>query len=359
MKKPLLSNFRKIVFAFAAITITVSACKKEEEEVDDEIPESTTTPYNLVIPAGFPAMNIPIDNALTVEGVALGRRLFYDPILSSNNLVSCSSCHNQQMAFTDNGSQYSFGVDSIAGTRNSMPIMNLGWAPNFFWDGGATNLESQAIAPITDPIEMHQTLDETVSKLNIHPEYPALFNKAFGSSVITSAALIRAIAQFERTIISANSKYDKFLKGEVTLTTQEQSGLAIYTDAAKGNCNSCHTLGGTFTNYDFKNNGLDVVSTDEGRGRITTLESDKGKFKTPSLRNIAVSGPYMHDGRFSTLEQCVNHYNTGIQNHPNLATEFTGAISGRMSAQEMQDLVAFLNTLTDESYLTNSAYGKP
>jgi cytochrome c peroxidase len=140
MNQPLLFKIRKGLFAFLAVAITVSACKKDEIEEEEEVPVPTTTPYNLVIPAGFPAMNIPIDNELTVEGVALGRRLFYDPILSSNNLVSCSSCHNQQMAFTDNGNQYSVGVDSIAGFRNSMPIMNLGWSPNLFWDGGATNL---------------------------------------------------------------------------------------------------------------------------------------------------------------------------------------------------------------------------
>lgn len=359
MNQPLLFNIRRGFIAFLVVSISISACKKDEVEEEEEVPVETTTPYNLVIPAGFPAMNIPIDNELTVEGVALGRRLFYDPILSSNNLVSCGSCHNQQMAFTDNGNQYSIGVDSIAGFRNSMPIMNLGWSPSFFWDGGATNLESQAIAPITDPIEMHQTLDETLAKLNSHPEYPQLFNKAFGSSIITSATLIRAIAQFERTIISANSKYDKFLKGETTLTTQESNGLAIYMDVNKGNCNSCHTLGGTFTDYEFRNNGLDLVSADSGRARITLLEADRGKFKTPSLRNIAVSAPYMHDGRFSSLEQVVNHYNTGIQNHPNLAPQLASAVSGRMSAQEMQDLIAFLNTFTDETYLSNPAYGKP
>lgn len=359
MNQPLHFRIRKGLIAFFAIAIMVSACKKDEKEEEDEIPTPSTTPYNLVIPAGFPAMNIPIDNELTVEGVALGRRLFYDPILSSNNLVSCASCHNQQVAFTDNGNQYSFGVDSIAGFRNSMPIMNLGWAPSFFWDGGASNLESQVIAPITDPIEMHQTLDETLAKLNSHPEYPNLFNKAFGSSQITSAALIRAIAQFERTVISANSKYDKYVKGEITLTAQENSGMEVYMNVNKGNCNSCHTLGGTFTDYEFRNNGLDVVSADSGRARVTLSETDRGKFKTPSLRNIAVSGPYMHDGRFSSLEQVVNHYNTGLQNHPNLAPELASAVSGRMSAQEMQDLVEFLNTFTDETFLTNPAYGKP
>lgn len=357
MKLPKRLYLLKGFFTFLVVAVAVSACKKDEVEEEEPVPSAT--PYNLVIPAGFPAMNIPIDNELTVEGIALGRRLFYDPILSSNNLVSCSSCHNQQMAFTDNGNQFSVGVDSIAGFRNSMPIMNLGWSPNLFWDGGATNLESQAIAPITDPIEMHQTLDAALAKLNSHPEYPTLFNKAFGSSIITTATLVRAIAQFERIVISANSKYDKYVKNEITLTAQESNGMSVYMDANKGNCNSCHTLGGTFTDYEFRNNGLDVVSTDEGRARITTLAGDIGKFKTPSLRNIATTGPYMHDGRFSSLEQVVNHYNTGIQSHPNLAPQLASAVPNRMNSQEMQDLVAFLNTFTDESFLTNPAYGKP
>ena len=332
-------------------------CAKDEQIVSTQI--SGPTPYTLVIPPGLPAMVIPANNPMTVEGVALGKRLFFDPILSGDNSISCGTCHLQQFGFTDSLRQFSTGIDQIAGNRNSMPIMNLGWERNFFWDGGASNLESQVIGPIENPIEMHETLSNAIAELNAHPEYPHLFEKAFGSSTIITSNLIKAIAQFERTLISGNSRYDKHAQHALSLTEQEIRGMNVFTDFDKGDCAHCHVLGSTFTDHEFRNNGLDVVSEDLGRGRITLNPSDNGKFKTPGLRNIAVTGPYMHDGRFATLEQVIEHYNNGIQPHPNLDPRLAEMPAGRMSAQDVEDIIAFLHTLTDTEFLTNPAFQKP
>ncbi|MEZ5174155.1 MAG: cytochrome c peroxidase [Bacteroidia bacterium] len=296
-----------------SIIVFVAACNKETD-----LPERTDflEPYILQTPAGFPAMQIPTENPLTKQGVELGRKLFYDPILSGNNTMSCGTCHVQEFGFTDNGLALSIGIDGIAGTRNSMPVMNLGWDSKFFWDGGAADLESQVIGPIQNPVEMHEDLSNAIAELNAHPEYPALFKQVFGESPITSAHVMKAIAQFERTLISGNSKYDKYLRGEAVLTPQELQGMDLFTSFDKGDCSHCHVLGSTFTDFEFKNNGLDSVYADEGRYRITLNPDDLGRFKTPSLRNIEVTAPYMHDGRFSTLMEVIQHYNSGFANHP-------------------------------------------
>lgn len=326
------------------------SCRKEEE------PVTGPTPYDLSIPSALPAMNIPADNPLTVEGVSLGKKLFYDRILSGDNSQSCGSCHNQSFGFTDNNRALSIGIDQVAGTRNSMPLFNLGYATNFFWDGGATSLESQVVGPITNPVEMHEDLNNCVYELNNHPEYPGLFKRAFGSDSITISMVMKAIAQFERTLLSGDSKYDRWLRGRATLTPQEESGRLVYVSAAKGDCTHCHILGSTFSDFAYKNNGLDSISADSGRARITLNPTDMGKFKTPSMRNIAVTSPYMHDGRFTTLEQVVDHYNTGFHYAVNLDPNLQNAVKGRMSAQEMADLVAFLHTLTDSTFLTNQTF---
>ena len=197
------------------------ACNKCEDDTP------AATPYSLVIPDGLPPMNIPTSNPLTVEGVALGKRLFYDPILSGNNTQSCASCHIQITGFSET-TQFSTGIDGIHGNRNAMPLINLGWQTKFFWDGGANGLESQVMGPITNPIEMHESMANAVAELNAHAEYPELFKAAFGSAEVTSQNIMRAIAQFERTLISGNSKYDKYMRGEVLLSAQELNGKAIF-----------------------------------------------------------------------------------------------------------------------------------
>ena len=341
---------KKIIVAILfVIPLLFVACDKGEEDMP------IATPYTLVIPEGLPPMNIPATNPLTVEGVALGKRLFYDPILSANNTQSCASCHIQENGFSET-SQYSTGIDGIEGNRNAMPLINLGWQTKFFWDGGANGLESQVIGPITNPIEMHETLANVVAKLNAHTEYPELFKAAFGSAEASSQNIMRAIAQFERTLISGNSKYDQYMRGEALLTAQELNGKALFEDMEKGDCVHCHSMGSTFSDFEFRNTGLDSIPVDEGRYMITLNASDKGKFKTPSLRNVELTAPFMHDGRFQTLLECVQHYNTGFRYSANLDPNLTFAVKGRMTQQEMEDIVAFLKTLTDMEFVNNPAF---
>ena len=341
---------KKIIVAILfVIPLLFVACDKGEEDMP------IATPYTLVIPEGLPPMNIPATNPLTVEGVALGKRLFYDPILSANNTQSCASCHIQENGFSET-SQYSTGIDGIEGNRNAMPLINLGWQTKFFWDGGANGLESQVIGPITNPIEMHETLANVVAKLNAHAEYPELFKAAFGSAEASSQNIMRAIAQFERTLISGNSKYDQYMRGEALLTAQELNGKALFEDMEKGDCVHCHSMGSTFSDFEFRNTGLDSIPVDEGRYLITLNQGDRGKFKTPSLRNVELTAPFMHDGRFQTLLECVQHYNTGFRYSANLDPNLSFAVKGRMTQQEMEDLVAFMKTLTDMEFVNNPAF---
>lgn len=346
----------RVLFIVITSGLLFSACNKDKDPVFEPMgPEA----YDLVIPAGFPPMNIPVNNPLTKHGVALGRKLFYDPILSGDNTMSCGTCHVQEYGFTDRGFALSTGIDGLTGTRNSMPIMNLGWDRRFFWDGGASDLESQSIDPILNPLEMHEDLGNALEELNNHPEYPALFQFVFGETPIKTVHVMKAIAQFERTLISGNSKYDKYLRGESSLTTQELLGMEVFTAFDKGDCAHCHVLGSTFTDYEFKNNGLDSVYADEGRFRITFNPDDVGKFKTPSLRNIEVTGPYMHDGRFSTLAEVIEHYNSGFAEHPNLDPLIAEHQRNRLTQEEKQALEDFLLTLTDHDFLTNPAFAAP
>ena len=341
---------KKIIVAFIFIApLLFVACDKGEDEVP------AATPYTLVIPQGLPPMNIPSNNPLTVEGVALGKRLFYDPILSADNTQSCASCHLQETGFSET-TQYSTGIDGIEGNRNAMPLINLGWQTKFFWDGGANGLESQVIGPITNPIEMHETMENVVAKLNGHAEYPDLFKAAFGSADVSSQNIMRAIAQFERTLISGNSKYDQYIRGETFLSSQELNGLSLFTDMEKGDCSHCHSLGYTFSDFEFRNTGLDSIPLDEGRYLITLNQGDRGKFKTPSLRNVELTAPFMHDGRFQTLLECVQHYNTGFRYSANLDPNLSFAVKGRMTQQEMEDLVAFMETLTDLEFVNNPEF---
>ena len=348
MQKKVLISVLTLAFALLAF----QACKP------DSNPPGPTA-YKLEIPAGLPAMDIPTDNPLSVEGIALGRKLFYDPILSGDNTMSCGSCHKQKFAFTDSTLQLSVGIDGVAGMRNTMSLVNLGYQRKFFWDGGAADMESQVIGPIQNPVEMHQALPQMVQELNAHKDYPALFEKVFGSSTITTPMVMRAIAQFERTLISGNSKWDQYKRGTATLTAEEARGKDIFEAEDKGDCTHCHSLGSTFSDFEFRNTGLDSIAVDAGRALITFLASDSGKFKTPSLRNIAVTAPYMHDGRFKTLGECIDHYNTGFRYTTYLDGNIKRLVKGRLSPQDKADLVAFLNTLTDHEFLNNPKFAKP
>ncbi|MFN4886309.1 MAG: cytochrome-c peroxidase [Bacteroidota bacterium] len=330
-------------------TAILASCKPEVEE------PVYGTPYTLVIPQGLPTMAIPANNPMTYEGIALGKKLFYDPILSGDNTQSCASCHLQINGFTD-PNQFSTGIDGVQGNRNAMPLINLGWQTKFFWDGGANGLESQVLGPITNPIEMHEDLANAIAELSADADYPSLFKAAFGTEEITSQSIMRAIAQFERTLISGNSKYDKYMRGEVQLTQQELDGMNLFSDMDKGDCVHCHVMGSTFSDFEFRNTGLDSIYADAGRYIITLNENDRGKFKTPSLRNIELTAPYMHDGRFQTLLECVQHYNTGFHYSQNLDPNLFFATKGRMTIQEMEAIVAFMKTLTDTEFITNPAF---
>lgn len=357
------------ICCFVTVFILV-ACQKDPEvqTQPDARPDTTSeykpTPYTLDLPLGFTSMPIPANNPLTVEGVALGKKLFFDKILSQNQTQSCASCHNQTFGFTDNGKQFSAGIFGQLGERNAMPLFNLAWVEQFtkdnhrfFWDGGAATLEDQVLGPITNPIEMNETLKNVIAKLQAHPEYPGLFKKAFGTDSITTKLLMFAIAQFERTIVSGNTRFDYFrMFGDPSyLTDQERRGYDLFIREDKADCFHCHNPSSVFSS-DFKFHHNGHQSADKGLGRITGNPEDNGKFRTPSIRNLVFTAPYMHDGRFNTLEEVVNFYDTGaIRVAP--ADEFIAKHSNGLglTTQEKQDLVAFLKTLTDSTLLTNPA----
>jgi cytochrome c peroxidase len=359
------------------IIILLASCREDDDIVDEVIPpnnpevKSDPTPYALEIPPHFNRINypnIPIDNPMTVEGVALGKKLFFEKMLSKDNSISCGSCHAPSEAFNDRGMVKSLGVGGTQSIRNAMPLFNLAWGSvtsrRFNWHGSVTTLEEQALGPVRDPLEMQETWINVASKLQGTNEYPQLFEKAFGTNIIDSNLVVKAIAQFERTLISGDSKFDRYflenfesidLPGDNDLTAQEQRGFNIYVAEEKGDCFHCH--GSQFqilwTTNEFINNGLDA-NPDSGLAWITKNPLDVGKFKTPSLRNLAFTAPYMHDGRFATLEEVVEFYNSGVNaNSPNI----DGRQKARnMNAQEKQDLIAFLNTLNDTSFVTNPAF---
>jgi cytochrome c peroxidase len=336
----------------------VMGCQKESSP-DPPSETYTPTPYELQIPQGFPKMILPDDNPMTVEGVDLGRRLFYDPILSADNTQSCATCHAPEFSFTDNGRQFSIGIDGIEGTRNAMAVINAGWMPTLFWDGRRISLEDQALEPVPNPIEMHQSWPEAMSKLNAHPDYPDYFYQAFGTKNIDSNMVTKAIAQFERTLISSNSKYDQYLRGEVQLTQAESKGFEIFF-TEKGDCFHCHTTI-LYTDNLFHNNGLDAEFTDKGLFDVTGNENDKGKFKTPTLRNLEFTAPYMHDGRFATLEEVIDFYSHQVQWSPTIDPLMKKVDQGgiQLTEEEKEYLIAFLKTLTDTTFNNNPDYADP
>lgn len=321
-----------------SIFIFIFSCKK-----DPAIEDTGNDVITLQIPKGFPYPVIPSDNQPTQNRIDLGKKIFFDPILSRDSTISCGSCHHTDKKFTD-GLQFSNGIDGNKTTRNAMSILNTAYQPYIFWDGGVPNLEQQVLAPIENPLEMDFDINQVVARLNSHPEYPKLFQKAYNQppSVYT---LTRAIACYERTLFTGKSRYDEYLYDNNTqaLNASEINGMNIFF-GERGECFHCHNEY-NFTDYSFKNNGLYLFYADSGRARITTLQSDVGKFKVPSLRNIELTAPYMHDGSLATLEDVIEHYNSGGQPHPNKS----GLIQPlNLTAQEKQDIVNFLKTLTDK-----------
>lgn len=308
------------------------------------------------------------DNLPTIEGVELGRFLFYDTILSSNNTFSCASCHKQAAAFSDAPKRFSKGINGDAMQRNTMPLFNLAWYPSFFWDGKASSIEEQVFHPVRAHNEMNLDWKTAVYRIKQSTFYQQKFQAAFGNTAIDSILISKAIAQFERTLISNNSKYDQVIKGEKHFTPNEYEGFVLINDQTKGDCLHCHTTDADAlgTTAKFSNNGLERAAKpndylDKGRGAITKQEKDIGQFKIPSLRNIAVTSPYMHDGRFETLEEVLDFYSEGVNNSYNIDSKMEFAHQGgvRLTTEEKKNIVAFLKTLTDSTFLTSPKYGNP
>ncbi|MBQ0770084.1 MAG: cytochrome-c peroxidase [Bizionia sp.] len=337
------------------------SCSKDDTN-DAAIYEDIPTPLPLKIPLVFQqnllSPIVPNNNPQTVEGVALGKKLFFDKILSGDETQSCATCHSPQHAFSDS-SPTSAGIDGDFGMRNAMPLFNLAWnyGERFNWDGSDLSIERQALTPVQNPVEMHSDWDDVVSKLSNHPEYPTLFKNAFGALPITKTLTTKALAQFERTLISGNSKFDKYLLGEATLTPQEENGLQVFMDEARGDCFHCHGSPNNplWTDNMFHNNGLDSNFDDLGLGAFSGDPSDNGKFKSPSIRNLAYTAPFMHDGRFETIDEVINHYSEGLQNSSTIDPLMKKINQGgvQLIPQDKADLKAFLLSLSDPSFLNN------
>ncbi len=318
------------------------------------IPEKFT-PFRFTMSGTFSTPDLPRDNPLTVERVALGKRLFHETALSRDDSISCASCHQAGSAFAD-PRPASIGVRGQVGVRNAMPLFNLAWKSSFFWDGRAPSLRAQVLMPIADHTEMDETLDRVTAKLAKRDGYPALFRAAFGTEEITAEKLALALENFLLTLTAYDSKFDRALRGQSTLSADEQRGFELFmtefeprTGQRGADCFHCHG-GPLFSDHQFHNNGLAPKDEDPGRFRVTQREADRGKFSTPSLRNIARTAPYMHDGRFATIGEVVAHYSSGVHRSatldPNLAKHPAAGLA--LTAAEQQALVAFLRTLSDE-----------
>ncbi|MEN2280509.1 cytochrome c peroxidase [Algoriphagus sp. SE2] len=368
-------------FQFPAWLGLVCVCGFVSCDKIDEAPKSGPNLISLDAPDYFPGnVAMPADNLLTEEGVRLGRMLFYEKKLSSDGTVSCASCHQQQKAFTD-GNKFSFGVNDAIGDKNAMSLSNLHWQNRFFWDGRETTLESQAIQPIEDKREMNLPIEEAVARLKADATYPSLFENAFGTEEITPKLIGKALAQFQRTLISANSKFDAWIRNEVELSPEEELGLELFfthpdpkLQLRGGNCGDCHlgflTAGDPNGFTGFHNNGLDTEENlPLGLMKVTGNSFDRGKFKAPGLRNIELTAPYMHDGRFQTLEEVLDHYNDHIQisstldvlilEASNEIPENSETVKLHLSENEKKAIIAFLKTLTDQQFITNPKFSDP
>jgi cytochrome c peroxidase len=384
---------KKITFlAFFALGLLV-ACRQNVEigplsPIEtagrlDNIPYQPIS-YNISPPQGLPIMEIPADNPLTIAGIKLGRTLFYDKILSADSTMSCASCHQINKAFTD-GLATSVGIRGLAGHRNAMSLINIGYfwkqnrVNNFNWDGKFATIEEQVLAPVEHPLELDADWDIITEKFRNHPHYPKLFRKAFGINNLTEInkeLAAKALAQFLRTLVSAGSEFDRsqwqplvFLSDEAQrgyeMFIGDANGSSLLKDAECAHCHSSNRSRALFARNGFSNNGLDSAAsltnfTDLGLGAINGISRDNGKFREVSLRNIALTAPYMHDGRFQTIEQVLNNYTTGGHPAPNLAIELSASGTIRtLNVQEKADIIAFLHTLTDSSYFSKTEWQNP
>ncbi len=340
----ILSFFSAIIF----FSIVVEGCRKKDLS-------SKPTPLSFTAPASFPAVQYDfVNNPLTREGFALGRKLFYEGKLSKDGNFSCASCHQQEAAFATVDHDFSHGFNNQFTTRNAPALFNLAWQKEFSFDGGNKSLDQQAEAHIRAPNEMAEEINNVIRKLRDDATYRQLFKAAFGTEEINSQRMLNALSQFEVMLVSDNSKYDQMKRGEIAYSVNEQTGYVLF----KSNCASCHQEP-LFTDLSYRNNGLSINSTlkDVGRMKVTNKSSDSLKFKVPSLRNVAVTAPYMHDGRFFDLFSVLTHYSSGSNNSPTLDPLLANKIP--LTIVEKEYLIAFLNTLTDSTFLKNKQFERP
>jgi cytochrome c peroxidase len=313
------------------------------------------TPMRFDIPKGFPAPQYKFqNNPLTKEGFALGRKLFYDGRLSQDGNFPCASCHQQFAAFATYEHRLSHGFNNQFSFRNAPGLFNIAWQKELHWDGGINHIEVQPLAPMTDPHEMADNLNNIIVKLKKDPQYKKMFTAAFGDALINSQRILKALAQFTGTMISANAKYDKVKKGDAVFNQYEQKGYDIFLQK----CASCHPAP-LFTDLSYRNTGLDVDTTlfDYGRMRITGKKEDSLKFKVPSLRNVYLTFPYGHDGRFSTISDVLDHYSSGVVNSPTLDSLLKNGIA--LTDNDKFYLISFLGTLTDSSFVQDKRFSQP
>ena len=335
------------IIAALLIVVFAFSCRKEEKPLTMAL---TDSPYFLELPPGFPEPEIPEDNQLTQLRVALGKRLFFDPGLSRDGTVSCGSCHIQELAFSD-GMNLSTGIDGRLGSRNAPALFNLAWHDRLMADGGVPSLELQVMVPIHDEREMDAHILDLSDQLNRDKTYRDLAQAAYGRD-IDPFVITRAIAAFERTLVSGNSRFDAYVNGDLTALNQEEiDGMNLFF-SERTSCGSCHS-GVLLSDNDYHNVGLSQSYTDAGRELITLDPNDNGKFKTPSLRNIALTAPYMHDGSFSTLDEVLEHFIQGGHTHP-IKDERIRALD--LNNQEKAAIIKFLESLTDDRFIQNQAF---
>lgn len=338
------------------VMVSVFSCSESSDIVKYE-PVSV----DVEVPSNFPDMVYNLDNnPITEAGFELGKDLFYEGRLSSNDAIACAFCHEQAFAFTHHGHTLSHGVDGGVGTRNAQPIQNLAYQTSFMWDGAATHLDLQPIIPIISEVEMNETLSNVISKLEVDTDYQDKFTRAFEDGEVNTENMLKALSQFMVMMVSSNSKYDKYVRNEenVTFTTLEANGLNTF----QNKCATCHATD-LFTDQSFRNSGLSINPLLDDKGRYDILENteDLYKFKVPSLRNAEVTYPYMHDGRFTTLEAVLDFYDSGAIDNGNvdpLLLREDGSYGITLSDYEKESLIAFLNTLTDTEFLEDERFAE-
>lgn len=327
------------------VILILSSCQYDVEN-EDLLTSIQEPVISLPVPDGFPPIVFPEDNYPTASRIELGKLLFHDERLSRDGTVSCASCHFQENAFADPVA-LSEGIDGQLSMRNSPTLANLAWQPHLFMDGGVPTLELQVLAPIENPVEMDHSITAAATDLNQDPELRDLSLKAYQRK-LDPYVVTRALSNYQRTLISGESKYDQYLEGTVSLSEQELQGMELFFSDEVG-CASCHN-GLFFTDFSFQNIGLYEEYADNGRERVTADPADNGKFKVPTLRNVAVTQPYMHDGSIQTLEEVIDFFNEGGFDHANKAESIQPL---GLNGNEKEALLSFLNTLTDDRFLTN------